>query len=46
MNRMFFRCKSLLSLPDISKWDISKVDEIPEFFYECEKLEFLPNISK
>ncbi len=35
MSGMFCRCKSLESLPDISKWDIKNVDNMSRMFYHC-----------
>ena len=43
---MFYECESLISLPDISKWNTSKVTDISNMFYECELLISLPDISK
>ena len=43
---MFYRCKSLKSLPDISKWDTSNVTNMSGIFYECNSLSSLPDISK
>ena len=34
MSGMFSRCNSLISLPDISKWDTSKVTEKEFIFHE------------
>ena len=45
MSFMFDECKSLISLPDISKWNISKVTSISEMFKECNLLISLPDIS-
>ena len=39
MAGMFYECSSLISLPDISAWDTSKVFNIGGMFFEC-------NISK
>ena len=44
MEGMFYDCKSLTSLPDISKWDISKVTSMKAMFYGC-VLKSFPNIS-
>ena len=41
----FMECNPLLGLPDISKWDISKVTNISKIFYECNSIKSLPNIS-
>ena len=43
---MFYGCKSLLSLPDISKWDAKNVTNIDNIFYGCCSLQSLPDISK
>ena len=43
---MFFRCSSLLSLPEISKWNISKVYDMDGMFAWCSSLSSLPDISK
>ena len=37
---------SLISLTDISKWNISKVSDIRQLFYDCKSLFYLPDISK
>ena len=39
-------CKSLKSLPDISKWNISKVKNMNKMFYECISLNSIPDISE
>ena len=41
MSYMFYNCESLKSLPDISKWNTSKVKEMSNMFYECELSEYL-----
>ena len=46
MNEMFYLCSSLISLPDISKWDTSNVEYMEGVFYGCESLISLPDISK
>ena len=43
---MFQECNSLISLPDISQWDISNVSNISLMFQECYSLISLPDISK
>ena len=46
---MFYICRSLLSLPDISKWNTNKlstVTDISSMFYRCSSLASLPDISK
>ena len=46
MSHMFCGCKSLSSLPDISKWDTSNVNNMSYMFYWCSSLSSLPDISK
>ena len=43
---MFGGCKSLNSLPDISKWNTKNVTNMSCMFYYCESLNSLPDISK
>ena len=44
MNSIF--CNSLISLPDISKWNTKNVTDMSFMFYSCESLISLPDISK
>ena len=46
MNRMFFDCSSLSSLPDISKWNTNHVTNMSSMFRGCSSLSSLPEISK
>ena len=46
MSFMFDKCKSLSSIPDISKWNTSKVNNMSFMFSECISLSSLPDISK
>ena len=46
INQMFSGCITLISLPDISKWDTSKVINMEAIFNECNSLLSLPDISK
>ena len=46
MSDMFSECSSLSSLPDISKWDTSKVINMSNIFSGCISLSSLPDISK
>ena len=46
MNAVFYNCKSLISLPDISKWDTSNVTILSSIFANCESLKNMPDISK
>ena len=43
---MFSHCKSLKSLPDISKWDTKNVTNMSYMFSWCKSLKSLPDISK
>ena len=43
---MFSQCSSLISLPDISKWDIKNTTNMFSMFYGCSSLISLPDISK
>ena len=43
---MFYKCRSLISLPDISKWNTSNVENMESMFYSCSELVNIPNISK
>ena len=46
MDYMFAYCKSLSSLPDISKFDTEKITTMCGIFYFCSSLSTLPDISK
>ena len=43
---MFYGCKSLEELSDISKWNIDNVINMSYMFYGCKSLKELSNISK
>ena len=43
---MFCGCISLISLPDISKWNTNNVTDMSWMFCRCESLISLPDISK
>ena len=45
MSCIFYECSSLLSIPDISKWNTSKVTNISYLFGKCENIENIPDIS-
>ena len=45
ISHMFCGCKSLISLPDISKWNTSNVNDMSNMFYGCSSLSSLPDIS-
>ena len=46
MSCMFGECSSLLSLPDISKWNTNNATNMSCMFNECSSLLSLPDISK
>ena len=46
MSLLFYKCSSLKSLPDISKWKTKNVTDMNMLFYECSSLKELPDISK
>ena len=46
MNYMFEDCSSLQSLPNILKWNISKVTDMVGMINGCLSLLTLPDISK
>ena len=46
MSNIFCGCKSLLSLPDISKWNTNNVNDMMGMFNFCSSLSSLPDISK
>ena len=46
MNSMFDECSSLLSVPDISKWNTINITDMGSLFAECISLTTLPDISK
>ena len=42
---IFYECSSLLSLPDISKWNTNNVNNMSYMFSGCSSLKSLPDIS-
>ena len=46
MDFMFSHCKSLKTIPDLSKWNFSNVTNVEYMFYNCSSLFPLPDISK
>ena len=46
MSYMFSECSSLISLPDISKWNTINVKDMSNMFENCSSLSSLPDISK
>ena len=43
---MFYKCSSLISLPNFDQWDTNNVTDLYRLFSECSSLESLPDISK
>ncbi len=41
MKYLFYDCKSLLSLPDISKWNTNNIVDMSNVFYNCKSLSSL-----
>ena len=46
MSCMFNKCRSLSSLPDISKWNTNNIINMSYMFCGCSSLSSLPDISK
>ena len=46
MSYIFYECSSLKELPDISIWNMEKINNISFMFYSCSSLTSLPDISK
>ena len=46
LSYMFYNCSLLISLPDISKWNIDNIRDISYMFYYCSSLKSLPDISE
>ena len=46
MNGLFYKCSSLIYLPDISKWNNSNVKNIACLFAKFSSLLYLHDISK
>ena len=44
--KMFYNCSSLITLPDLSKWNTDKVFKMDGMFYNCNKIYSLPDISR
>ena len=42
---MFKDCKSLISLPNLSKWNTDNLNNMKEMFYGCSNLVSLPDLS-
>ena len=46
MELMFYNCSSLSSIPDISKWNITKINYLSGIFLKCASLISIPDISR
>ena len=46
MSYMFSGCVSLESLPDISKWNLTNIEDVSDMFSRCKSLKSFPDISK
>ena len=46
MCKMFSGCSSLISLPDISNWNTSSVNNMSYIFNGCSSIISLPDLSK
>ena len=46
ISTIFDGCTSLISISDISKWNISKVTKMNRLFNQCQSLKSLPDISQ
>ena len=46
MYYLFRECKALISLPDISKWNTSNVENMSSMFSGCKSLSSLPDLSE
>ena len=45
LKEMFYNCKSLKILPDLSKWNKKVIHDMSKMFFNCKSLTYLPNIS-
>ncbi len=43
---MFLNCSSIVTLPNVSKWNTSDVMGFKSIFYGCSSLSILPDITK
>ena len=46
MSHMFSDCESLITLPNITKWDTKEISDMSHMFKGCKSLKFLPDISQ
>ena len=45
MSNMFYKCSSLIKIPDFHEFKTSKVNDMSYLFYDCRSLSSLPDIS-
>ena len=45
MNSMFYNCKSLKFISDISYWNTNNATDMKKLFYNCTSLLSLPNLE-
>ncbi len=45
MNSMFFGCSSLESLPNLTNWNINKVENMNYMFAGCKSLKSFPDLT-
>ena len=45
MEHIFSNCLSLKNIPDISRWNTSKLTQMNNMFFNCKSLNSIPNIS-
>ena len=43
---MFYKCSSLISLPNLDQWETNNVTDLYRLFSECTSLKSLPDISR
>ena len=46
ISNIFSLCESLISVPDISKWNTSCITNMSSMFKGCKSLKNLPDLSK
>ena len=46
MSYLFYYCKSLIEVPDISEWDTSNITNMRDLFNNCESLKSLGILQK
>ena len=46
ISNIFYECSSLISLPDLSKWNTENVTNMSNLFNGCKSLKSIPDLSK